>query len=258
MDPGAGASTRRRRWVTSTMIAAAATLLVACGSDATSPLSSLERPESAPGATLPAEPAPTEPAPEQPAPEQPAPEQPAPAEPAPEQPPAEPTDNESLATEDWIAVILISLLALGAVIGIVALLNRGSKDPVDNSTQMRLDDITRASRSIHDSSVLSMLRATDDVTLQTGWAVTQQQFVDVQGRISALAAQVTDPTKQRTLQELGAAVAGLQGALGSNVGLRLDPSTADQTDLIEQSRRTVLERNEQLEAATNRAIHLQL
>jgi hypothetical protein len=253
------------------LVAVAATLFVACGSDAGSPGSSIERPDQRPGATVSGEPAPDEPAPEQPAPAQPAPEQPAPEQPAPEQPapeqpapvaPEQPVveapdaESESLTTEEWIAVILLGILAVVAVIGIGALLTRGSKNQPDNSRQLRLDDVMRTSRSIHDTSVLSILQTIDAATLQTNWAVAQQQFLDLEGRIAGLVAEVSDPNTARILQDLGAAVAGLRGALGSNVSLRLDPSAAG--DLVEQSGRTVLERNQQLDAAISRSLYVRL
>ena len=144
------------------------------------------------------------------------------------------------------------------MIGIGALSTRGSKDHSNNSRQLRLDDIMRTSHSIHDSSVLPILRITDALTLQTNWAVVQQQFIDVAGRIAALAAEVSDPNSARTLQDLGAALAGLDGALGSNVSLRLDPSAATAADLVEQSKHTVLERYQQLEAAIRRSLYLRV
>jgi hypothetical protein len=262
MRHGAERVATKRRLATSVLVAVAATLFVACGSDAGSPLSSIELPDQVPGATVPSEPAPELPSPEPPAPEQPAPDPPPVEQPEPEQPvielPVTETESESLTTEEWIAVILLGLLAVVAVIGIGALLTRGHKDQPDNSRQLRLDDIMRTSRSIHDSSVLSILSIADPVTLQTSWAAAQQQFLDLEGRIAGLVVAVPDPNAARTLQDLGAAVAGLQGALGSNVSLRLDPSVATAADLVEQSKRTVLERNEQLEAAINQALYLRI
>ena len=123
---------------------------------------------------------------------------------------------------------------------------------------MLLDDITRTCRSVHDSSVLSLLQATDPVALQSGWAAAQRQLVDLEGRISYLAADISDPANLRTVQELGASVTGVRGALESSVGLRMEAAASGQADLIEASNRTVLYRSEQLESALQRALYLRL
>jgi hypothetical protein len=240
------AQTNRHRWRAIAAVALSATLLLACSSDpASSPLSSIERPEQ------PVE----EPAPEEPASEEPAPEEPAPEEPAPED-----VEGAPLTTEEWVLVILLGLLALAAVAGIVALFSRRSKgQSVDTSSKQRLlDDITRTCRSVHDTSVLSLLQATDSVTLLSGWGAAQRQLVDLEGRISSLAVGLTDPANLRSVQELGAAVTGVRGALESNVGLRMEAGASGQADLIEASNRTVLYRSEQLESALQRALYLRL
>ena len=247
------AGTQRHRWRTTALLAASATLLFACSGDSESPLSSLA-PEPAPE-----EPAPEEPAPEEPAPEEPAPEEPAPEEPAPEEPAPEDTEGEPLTTEEWVVVILLGILALAAVAGIAALLSRRPKGQTDvASRQMRLDDITRSCRSAHDSSVLSILQTSDPAALRNGWTAAQHQLVDLETRISYLAAELSDATSARTLQELGTAVTAVRGALESNVGLRLDGSGTAQADVIEASNRTVLSRNDQLESALQRALYLRL
>jgi hypothetical protein len=67
---------------------------------------------------------------------------------------------------------------------------------------------------------------------------------------------VSDPNSARTLQDLGAALAGLDGALGTTVSPRLDPSAATAADLVEQPQHTVLERHQQLEAGISRSLYL--
>jgi len=230
--PSAG--THRHRWGPIAVIALSATLLLACSSDPSSPSSSRE--------------------PTQPVPEEPAPEEPPAEEPAPEEPPAEP-ESESLTTEEWVLVVLIGLLVLAAVAGIAALLSRRPKGRSSDtaSRQMLLDDITRSCRSVHDSSVFSVLEASDPVALQSGWVAAQRQLVDLEGRISNLAAGLSDPADLRVIQELGASVAGVREALQTNVGLRLESPASGQADLIEASNQTVLYRNEELESALQRS-----
>ncbi|MDH4277048.1 MAG: hypothetical protein OEW83_03070 [Acidimicrobiia bacterium] len=152
-------------------------------------------------------------------------------------------------------VVLIGLLVLAAVAGIAALLSRRPKGRSSDtaSRQMLLDDITRSCRSVHDSSVFSVLEASDPVALQSGWVAAQRQLVDLEGRISNLAAGLSDPADLRVIQELGASVAGVREALQTNVGLRLESPASGQADLIEASNQTVLYRNEELESALQRS-----
>jgi hypothetical protein len=245
-------STTRRRTVVAAVVIGAA-VLAACGGDGDPPLGTSDRPgvTAPPDGTTAPQPEPTT-APEP---------QPTPApEPEPEAPPTEeapPAEDESLTTEEWIAIGLIVLVVLGALVGIVAFLRRGDDEPGNDSKPQRLADITRASRSIHDSTVIRLLQTTDAVTLQSGWGVAQQQFVDLEQRIAALTAEVGDPAGQQTLQQLGAALDGLRGALSSYVALRVDPASAQQTELVQQSQQSVLARNQQLDAAVNQASYLQ-
>lgn len=248
-----GSPTRRRRIVGAVIVATA--LLAACGDDGESPLGT----GGPPAASTPSEgttaPEPTSaPAPEPTsAPEPPPDEQTPPAE---SQPAGETADDESLTTEEWIAIGLVVLVVLGALVGIVAFLRRDD-EPANDSKPQRLADITRASRSIHDSTVIRLLQTTDPVTLQSGWGVAQQQLGDIEQRIVALTVEVADPAGQQTLQQLGSALAGLQGALASYVGLRVDPASAGQTDLVQQAQQTVLARNQQLDVAITQATYLQ-
>jgi len=163
------------------LVAAAATLLFACGSDGQSPLSTAELP--APEQPAPEEPAPEEPAPEEPAPEEPAPEEPAPEEPAPEQPaPEEPVEDDGgLTSEQWIFIVLGGLLLIAVIAAIAAMTSRRSSSPaVASSQQVRLDGILRTGRVVHDSTMLTVLQPNDAAALQSVWGLAQHDVAELE------------------------------------------------------------------------------
>ncbi|MGA7758382.1 MAG: hypothetical protein WBL31_13840 [Ilumatobacteraceae bacterium] len=259
---------RRLQW---TMLAGAVALLAACGGgNGSSPLTSIDPSLPGSGQPVATAPAPEEPAPEEPAPEEPAPEEPAPEEPAPEEPAPEesapqdvapaPADEDGLTSEQWVLIIVLGFVVVAIVIGATALASRRSRDrdELRLSHRRRLDDITRSCRSIHDSAVLSILQTNDPTILQTSFAAARAQLIDLEARIAGLADELTDEHDRRALHELELAVAGVRTALESNVGLRTDPETPGQYELLEASNRTVLYRSEQLESALQQTLYLDL
>ncbi len=266
---------RSRRRLLPLMAVAGLLLIAACSGDGTLPANPdlPETGDSRPALTAPPadEPAPEEPPADEPAPEEPPAEEPAPEEPPAEEPPAEvappteaapeeATDEEGLTSEEWTLLIVLGLVILALVTGAAALASRSSRrrSEAHGSLQRRLDDITRASRSIHDSAVVAILQSSNPVTLQPTWAAARTQLVDLEARVQSLTADLPDESQRRSLYELGEAVAGVRGALDANVGLRLESEGANQADLIEASNRTVLYRSEQLESALQRVLYLQL
>jgi hypothetical protein len=247
-------------------------LMGACSSDGNAPVGGGGLPESgegipappaeepAPEEPAPEEPAPEEPAPEEPAPEEPAPEEPAPEEPAPEEPPAEETDGDGLTSEEWAVVILLGLAVVAIVAGATALAsrNKGGRSEPRPEAQWRLDEVTRGCRSIHDTTVMSVLQASNPAMLQSTWGAARAQLIDLEGRVGALAPDLPEESQRQSLYELGHAVAGVRGALEANVNLRLDPQAADQADLIQASSRTALYRSEQLESALQSVLYIRL
>jgi hypothetical protein len=258
-------NTVRKCWRTAALLVAASTILLACSGDSDSPVSSLDPSQggdSRPALTAPPaeEPAPEEPPAEEPAPEEPPAEEPAPEESPAEELPAEEPADEPLTTEEWVLVILVGLLVLGAITSMVVLFSRRSGNQASDggANQRRLDDITRSCRSIHDSSVLTLLQTSDPVMLRSAWGAASQQLVGLETQISYLVPELSGTADLRPVQELGVAVAGVRGALESNVGLRLDTQMPDQTDVIEASNRTVLYRSEQLESALQQVLYVRL
>ncbi len=94
--------------------------------------------------------------------------------------------------------------------------------------------------------------------LQSTWAAARTQLVDLESRVASLTPQLSEEGQRQSLNQLGMAVAGVRGALESNVGLRLDPEAEGQGDLIEASNRTVLYRSEQLESALQQVLYLRV
>jgi hypothetical protein len=249
---------RRLQW---TMLAGAVALLAACGGgNGSSPLTSIDPSLPGSGQPVATAPAPEEPAPEEPAPEEPAPEEPAPEESAPQDVAPAPADEDGLTSEQWVLIIVLGFVVVAIVIGATALASRRSRDrdELRLSHRRRLDDITRSCRSIHDSAVLSILQTNDPTILQTSFAAARAQLIDLEARIAGLADELTDEHDRRALHELELAVAGVRTALESNVGLRTDPETPGQYELLEASNRTVLYRSEQLESALQPTLYLAL
>jgi hypothetical protein len=262
-----GGATTSPRWQPVVMVLMSASLVVACSGDGTSPLTSLDAtlPEGSrpPLTAPPVEPDTEEPAPEPaPEPSQPALTAPAPEpEPEPAPAPVAPTvDDEGLTGEEWALLIVIGVAVLAIVIGAASLASRRTRRRNQQRTtyQQRLDDITRGCRSIHDSAVLSILQTSNPVMLQSTFAAARNQLIDLEGRASTLAAELSDESARRSLHDLGLAVAGVRGALETNVGLRVDPEGPGQGELIDASNRTVLHRSDQLESALQQVLYLTL
>ena len=109
-----------------------------------------------------------------------------------------------------------------------------------------------------DSAVLSILQTSNPAMLRSTFAAARNHLMDLEGRATALATELPDGSDRRQLYDLGLAVAGVRGALETNVGLRLDPAEPQQGELIESSNRTVLYRSEQLESALQKILYLEL
>lgn len=247
---------------TALIFVAAATMMFACSSDGQSPLTTAALPEAAPEDSAPNEPTPEEPAleessPEQPAPEEPAPEEPAPDEPAPEQPAQEAGSDDGLTSEQWTLIILGVVLLLGVIAAFAAVRSRRSSGASGTSPQQaRLDGIQRNARTIHDSTVLSVLQPNEPAGLQSVWSVAQRQLIDLEVDVTTFASELTDAAAVPVIQQLGLAVSGVRGALESNVSLRLGGET--QAALVDASNQTVLTRRAELESALQQAAYLRL
>jgi hypothetical protein len=234
------------RVVAGLVIGAMVTLLAAgCSEETKDQISdAVEEGGGAPGDGVePAPPEETQPPPEatEPAP----PEETAPA------PPENGTEtDEGLSSEDWLIIALIGVAGLAIIFGATALAtNRsGSKQAARASLARRLGEISGRARWVHDQGSIDVLRVSDPDQLRSLWNDVRVGMVDLEGTIAALAPSVGDAGLIQSLSYLGQSIAGLRGALESNVALRLDPGAAGQAELLEQSNRAVFERRQQVQA----------
>lgn len=227
------------------VVVGAIALLGACTSDG-APLEGVD-----PGdieAPAPETPDPEAPEPEPEAPE-PEPEAPAPEAPAPEAPPAntdQPADDDGNTTEEWLILILLGVAALAIVMGIVALTTNHSekKKAAQAAQQRRVGELVGLGRWIHDQGSVEVLRATEAHQLQAAWLTLRARSIDLETRGAALAGATDDREAREMIMQLATNVAGLRGALETNVSLRLDEHAAAQTALIDDTTRSVYQRRQ--------------
>ncbi|MGI9623477.1 MAG: hypothetical protein ACR2PK_11620 [Acidimicrobiales bacterium] len=159
------------------------------------------------------------------------------------------TAEEGLSSEDWLIIALLGVAAIAIVLFATSAASKRSDDKraAQASLNSRLGQITGNARWIHDQGSADVMRATDPQQLRSVWNDTRTRMVDLEGNIATQAATVKDPTTQQALTNLQSSVAGLRGALESDVSTRLD-ETADDS-LRQSSGQTVYSRRQQLQAA---------
>ena len=89
-----------------------------------------------------------------------------------------------------------------------------------------------------------MLRATEAHQLQAAWLTLRARSIDLETRGAALAGATDDREAREMIMQLATNVAGLRGALETNVSLRLDEHAAAQTALIDDTTRSVYQRRQ--------------
>ena len=235
---------------------AVASLTFACSSDGDGPLSSVELPELGPGDSAPAETrtgrdhATGNSAPRDRAGGDRTSSRDAPPATTPE------ADDESSSGTPWL-LILGGLVLVAALIAVLARRSRGGS-PAASAQQVRLDAILRSGRTMHDSTMLTVLQPHEPAGLQSVWGIAQRELVELEAQISSLVSEVPDAAALAVLQQLGSAVTGVRGALEANVGLRLSGQGQDQTGVVDASTQTALSRRTQLDAALQQAGYLRL
>ncbi|MFV2039629.1 MAG: hypothetical protein ACC660_05255 [Acidimicrobiales bacterium] len=182
----------------------------------------------------------------------PAEEAPPPAEEAPpaEAPPVDGTED-GLSSEDWLIIALLGLGALAIILLVTSLASNhsDSKQAGRSSLNARIGEITGGTQWVHDQGSMDVLRVSDPSQLRGVWNGVRARMVDLEGNVAAFAASVPDPGLGQSLSYLGQSLAGLRGALESNVSLRLDPNAAGQDIMLQNSTQTVYDRRQQLQAA---------
>ena len=157
-------------------------------------------------------------------------------------------EDGGLSSEQWIGLIVLGALVIGAIIAVTAWISGRSKrsghEMVERSRQV--NEVISRSRWVHDQATLSVLATTDPTALQSTWSTVQAQLLDLEASIAA--SRSGDPVLDSEMAHVGRSVGDLRGALAADVALRLT-SQGQQLELVEASRRTVLQRNDELERA---------
>jgi hypothetical protein len=157
------------------------------------------------------------------------------------------SDGSSLSTEDWILLGILGVLGVAVIMGVTSLAHHHSEktQAAKANLNSRLGEIVGSARWIHDQGSIDVLRVSDPRQLASTWDGVRERIIDLEANVSGLGSQVSDRGLQQALSRLGQTAAGLRGALGSSVSLRLGSDAADQADLIQSARRTVDERRQQ-------------
>ncbi len=158
------------------------------------------------------------------------------------------SDDGGLSTEEWIALIALGILAVGAIIAVTAWISGRSERSGQLAAERdrQSNKVIGGARWAHDQAAMTVLATTDAAALQSTWPAIQAQLFDVEASIAA--SKVGDPARDSEIALVGRSVGDLRGALAADVALRLS-SQGQQYELVEASRRNVLQRNDQLEQA---------
>lgn len=203
-----------------------------------------------PGQTAPTEPPPGTTAVPQDEP-QPPPES-TPADPAAEvAAPAEPSPaDDGLSTTAWIVMILAGLGLFALLMTAVAAGRRRARVRADAAAALRreLSDVIGRSRWLHDSGSAEVLLTTNHDQLTRTWDDVRTRMVDLESRISTIAASSGASDGNDDLVYLGRCVADLRKAEEAYVTTQLRVPD-DRRELTRTSTRTVESRRRQLEGA---------
>ncbi len=159
--------------------------------------------------------------------------------------------EDGMSTEDWILLGILGVAAFALIVGVTSAAHSHSeKKAAALAEQNRsIGEIVGASRWIHDQGSLEVLRVTDPGQLERSWNDVRGRMVDLEAEIATKRAATDDAHLDRSLDQLGQAVAGLRGALNASVSLRTGADAGSQTQLIQDAAQTARERRSQLAAA---------
>ncbi len=165
-------------------------------------------------------------------------------------PPSQETDD-GLTTEEWVLLILLGVAAVAIIIGVTSAATNHSdkKQAQRRNLNTRLRDVSSGCRWVNDQALPAVLQATTADQLNYAWGNARRHMVDLEGKIATLAAGTGDSSLDQSLSMLGQSLAGLRGAVESNVNLRLRPDAHEQQAAIQASSQTVTQRRHQLDDA---------
>lgn len=219
-----------------------------------------------------AEPAPAEQAPEETAPTEPQPETTAVPESEPEPQPEEPetqpetppagaapeveapaetaSDDDGLSTTAWVVILLAGLGVFALLMAALAAGRRRAEVRAEAAAgfHRELSDVVGRSRWLHDSGSAEVLLTTDRDQLTRTWEDVRTRMVDLESRVSTLAASSGDSDGSRDLVYLGRCVSDLRKAEEAYVTTQLR-APDDRRELTRTSTQTVQSRRQQLQGA---------
>lgn len=165
-------------------------------------------------------------------------------------------DDGGLTTEEWAVIIILGVLVVGVIIGLVSWISGRSRRrrQQDAGRSRQQSEVIGGARWAHDQATTSVLAATDPAALRSTWAAVQPRLFDLETSIAT--SHMGDADLDAAIAQLGRSVGDLQSALAADVALRLS-GQAQQTELVASSRRTVLQRNDELERALGPLLYAQ-
>ena len=145
-------------------------------------------------------------------------------------------------------LLIFGIFVVGAIIAVTAWISGRSERSGQLAAERdrQSNKVIGGARWAHDQAAMTVLATTDAAALQSTWTAIQAQLFDVEASIAA--SKVGDPARDSEIALVGRSVGDLRGALAADVALRLS-SQGQQYELVEASRRNVLQRNDQLEQA---------
>ena len=162
-----------------------------------------------------------------------------------------------MTTGQWITLILVALGAFALIAGVTSYMTRRTAKQQDqqNADRRVTGEIVGLSRWLVDQGSIDVLRATDKQQLDTAWQSVRARAVDLDNRCNATAGSVDRSNLSDALHALAISVAGLRGALETSVQLREDPNANAMGTLIDENARTVSQRRQDVQSATDALAH---
>lgn len=158
--------------------------------------------------------------------------------------------QDDLSSEDWIVIGILGLGVAGVLFVVTSMTSNRSrkKAAAQLSLNRDLDRVIGGTRWVHDQGSLEVLNSSSPDQLRSVWMSVRDRIVDLEAETATLSAGVTNSRLERSLSYLGQCLAGLRGALESNVAARLD-SGADREAKVEGWNQAVYDRRPELLAA---------
>ncbi len=171
--------------------------------------------------------------------------------PQPEPTPETPSSDPVFSTEEWVLLILLGVGVVAIIIGATSAATSRAEANASRRQELgrRLREITSGCRWISGRAATDVLVATTADQLRLSWGTARAHMVDLEGKIAVVAGATGDRSLDSSLSTLGESLAGLRGALESNVALRLRPDAMEQGAAIQASTEIVTRCRHQVDNA---------